>query len=208
MAKNQLLHVLMIIALQSATAQANEQFKLKQKDLDFTEDLTWAESLASQSKKQAIENIRTHCVAGGQCLAEQGSESDISMQVFVSSSMGKELLKRYVVQAKYYGAPLILRGLPGESWRELTKLIYSITEGDKDGVLIQIDDLAFDNFAIKSVPSFILARSVDVFASSGQKAQIYDRITGNIGIKRALEIIAKEGDLKDEAKVILERKNK
>ena len=75
-------------------------------------------------------------------------------------------------------------------------------------MLIQIDDLAFDNFAIKSVPSFILARSVDVFASSSKKAQIYDRVTGNIGIKRALEIIAKDGDLKDEAIGILERKNK
>ena len=196
----------MIIALQGATAQASEQFKLKQKDLDFAEDLTWAESLASQSKKQAMENIRKHCVAGGKCLAEQPEESDISMQVFVSSSMGKELLKRYVAQAKYYQVPLILRGLPGESWRELAKLIYSITKGEEDGVLIQIDDLAFDNFAIKSVPSFTLARSVDVFASSGERTQIYDRVTGNIGIKRALEIIAKEGDLKDEAMSILERK--
>jgi len=200
MAKNQLLFSLIIFIACAASGQERFEFS--------KEDLTWAESLASQSKKQAIENIRKQCVAGGQCLAKEPEESDISMQVFVSSSMGKELLKRYVAQAKYYQVPLILRGLPGESWRELAKLIYSITEGDKDGVLIQIDDLAFDNFAIKSVPSFILARSVDVFASSGETAQIYDKVTGNIGIKRALEIIAKEGDLKDEAKVILERKNK
>ena len=65
MAKNQLLLFLMMLVLQGTTAQANEQFKLKQKDLDFAEDLTWAESLASQSKKQAMENIRKECVAGG-----------------------------------------------------------------------------------------------------------------------------------------------
>ena len=200
MAQKKLLLSLIIFIACAASGQERFEFK--------KEDLTWAELLASQSKKQAIEDIRKQCVVGGQCLAEQRSESDISMQVFVSSSMGKELLKRYVAQAKYYQVPLILLGLPVESWRELAKLIYSITEGDKDGVLIQIDDLAFDNFAIKSVTSFILARSVDVFASRGEKTQIYDRVTGNIGIKRALEIIAKEGDLKDEATRILERKNK
>jgi len=186
----------------ACASAAQERFEFKEADLK------WAESIASQSKQQAMENIRRKCVAGGQCLAEQTGESDIFMQIYVSSSMGKELLKRYVAQAKYYQVPLILRGLPGESWRELAKLIYIITKEQEDGVLIQIDDLAFDNFAIKSVPSFILARSVDVFASSGEKAQIYDRVTGNIGIKRALEIIAKEGELKDEAMSILERKNK
>lgn len=200
MAKKELLFSLIIFMACASAAQ--ERFEFKEADLK------WAESIASQSKQQAMENIRRKCVAGGQCLAEQTGESDIFMQIYVSSSMGKELLKRYVAQAKYYQVPLILRGLPGESWRELAKLIYIITKEQEDGVLIQIDDLAFDNFAIKSVPSFILARSVDVFASSGEKAQIYDRVTGNIGIKRALEIIAKEGELKDEAMSILERKNK
>ena len=86
MAKNQLLLFLTMLVLDGTTAQANEQFKFKNKDLDFAKDLTWAESLASQSKKQAIEDIRKQCVAGNACLAEQGSESDISMQVFVLTS--------------------------------------------------------------------------------------------------------------------------
>jgi len=124
-----------------------------------------------------------------------------SLKVFVSSSMPKELLKNYLEQAKKYKATLVFRGLQGGSWRKTSELIYEITGGKDEGASIQLDDMAFNQYSVTSVPTFVLVNEKDVFEASGRtddEAE-FDKVSGNVGIKPALELMASGGDNQDTA---------
>lgn len=121
--------------------------------------------------------------------------------MFVSSSMSRELLKSYVDEAKKYRAILVFKGLPNGSWRELASIVSYIA-GDMDEVAIQIDDEAYSRFEVSTVPAFILSQNEREFWQ-GNKPEIFDKVTGNIGIKGALKMMAKDGDLAEEASSLL-----
>lgn len=128
-----------------------------------------------------------------------------SLKVFVSKSMGKNLLKIYAAEAAKYDAILVFNGLPNGSWLELSLLIQEIVDGRE--VAIQIDDEAFKTYGITSVPSFVLVdEDKDLVAElaaleESTRAVKYDKVSGNIGIRRALEIMAAEGELAETLKV-------
>lgn len=139
-----------------------------------------------------------------------------TLKIFVSSSMPKNLLKAYHAKAVKHGGTLVFKGLPGGSFRELTKLVLSIAEKGEIGSM-QIDDEAFDRFAVKSVPSILLIKEQDYLSrcvreqtcevSDGIDTNdqvIYDKITGSIGVKAALEKFVANGDLSQDAKRLLE----
>ena len=133
--------------------------------------------------------------------------SEYELKIFVSSSMGKELLKNYLSQAKRYKATLVFNGLPGGSWRKLSGLVYEVTGGEEEGVSVQIDDLAFAEYGITSVPSFVLAKEKGVFEERGDdefECPLFDKVIGNIGVRRALEEIVANGELSLLAAKILE----
>ena len=72
---------------------------------------------------------------------------------------------------------------------------------------MQIDDLAFVEYGITSVPSFVLAKEKGVFEERGDnefELPSFDKVTGNIGIRRALEEIVAKGELSMLAAKILE----
>ena len=57
-------------------------------------------------------------------------------------------------------------------------------------------------FNIKIVPTIVLSRSASIF-SEQVKGGAFDKIGGNVTIKYALEVFAKEGDLKENARELL-----
>jgi type-F conjugative transfer system pilin assembly protein TrbC len=130
--------------------------------------------------------------------------SDHVLRVFVSSSMGIKLLQDYARMANKFGARLILRGLPGESWQELAKIVRAIEIED---LALEIDDLAFEQYQISAIPAFVLAQEQqmsDLLANNHLAVKKFDKVTGNIGIKRALEMIETSGgDLAELATKIL-----
>lgn len=139
-----------------------------------------------------------------------------SLRVFVSSSMGTGLLKQYIHQAKIYGAILVFNGLPDGSWMNLANIVYDITEDGEEGVSIQIDNLAFEEYGIRAVPSFVLSREENNIFDSGKDGKggegvkgankrAFDIVRGNIGIRRALEEFVDNGELKEEAEKLLAR---
>ena len=128
--------------------------------------------------------------------------NNVQMRIFISSSMSIELLKYYQKHARAYGGYLVMNGLPENSWKKLFTLMHQLCdlkgsesfEGSNCGVLI--DSEWFDEFDIKSVPSFVLSKSEGI---TGDMVT-FDKVSGNIGIKRALEIMADKGELKYEAR--------
>ena len=111
------------------------------------------------------------------------------LQIFVSSSMPKSLLKQYAREAKQYNGVLTFRGLTDGSFRKFTNLVYEISE--EDSAAIQIDDVSFTEYGILQVPTIILSKPNSIFSKDVSK---YDKITGAITIKAALEIFANSGD--------------
>lgn len=134
--------------------------------------------------------------------------SNTALRIFVSTSMSLELLKYYQKQAKYYDGVLVLNGLPEGSWQELSQIVAHMCEINSDGSIrdsgcgLLIDDEAFREFDIKSVPSFVLSKNEGMIGDQVS----FDKVSGNIGIKRALEIIANSGELKLEARKWLGKK--
>jgi len=122
----------------------------------------------------------------------------VTLKVFVSSSMGTELLKTYAKEARCYGGVLVFNGLPDNSWVKLNKTVMEIV-GNEEGVGIQIDPEEFDRFNIKTVPAFVLIKEADwITGTSEEMAEdrvIYDKVTGNIGTEAALRLFAEQGEL-------------
>jgi len=128
-----------------------------------------------------------------------------TLKVFVSTSMSVPLLKSYGQMAKKYGAALVLKGLPEGSWRKLSDLICELNKNEGDSITVQIDDPAFDEYGITRVPSIVLTQQKSLFEDQNDKEAVFDKITGNIGIRRALEEFAEKGELQTDARAILNK---
>lgn len=112
--------------------------------------------------------------------------------VFISSSMPKEAIKNYLIEAKKYEAELIIKGLIDGSFVKTQKFIQTFG----DNAYFQIDDKAFERFSITQVPAIVLVRDQD--CPPDQKCNlIFDKIYGNVSIKHALNLFDEEGDVKD-----------
>lgn len=116
-----------------------------------------------------------------------------TLRIFVSSSMSKVLLRQYAKEAKQYEGVLVLRGLPRGSIHKLTDLVMAISTDHS--APIQIDDEAFSSFNVTAVPAIVISQ-----------ASKYDKITGSITIKSALQTFVKSGDLSNEARRLLKCK--
>lgn len=149
-------------------------------------------------RRQQQDGLTEHNSLRG--LDEQGRnyrDSSI-LKVFVSSSMGTELLKTYAKESRRYRGVLVFNGLPDNSWVKLNKTVMEIV-GNEEGVGIQIDPEEFDRFNIKTVPAFVLIKEADwITGTSEEMAEdrvIYDKVTGNIGTEAALRLFAEQEEL-------------
>lgn len=206
MAQEKLLFPLMFILAFTLNASASEEFKFKEEDMDFARDIArrsrQISMVAIKEKWQELQQQIQTSEGGLDNIEEAGQTASHTLRVFVSGSMNKQLLKNYIEQAKRYKAVLVFNGLPNGSWRELAELIYEITGGEAENTAVQLDDISFKEYSITSVPSFVLSSQEDVF--NQDRAIIYDKVSGNIGIKRALEEISEKGDLSEVAQEILD----
>lgn len=226
MAKEKLLLFVIALLLQVSLPYqviAGERVSFKKEDLDFAKNLAKRARIEAMSaikqKWLELKNMQQVSELAEQSFANSSLdfESDLGMakmgdeqillKIFVSSSMSREQLKYYLQQAKKYGAVLVFNGLPDGSWRKLSSIVYEITGGSDDGGALQIDDLAFKEYGISLVPSFVLAKEFGVFSKDfeeGRNNGVFDKVSGNIGIRRALELISDSGELADEARELLE----
>ena len=172
------------------------------------EDLNFASNLSQKSTTTVWQNLKE--IFTKQQELEQGSEHNLpdtiltkqesELYVFVSTSMPKSLLKAYAQEAKKYDGVLVFKGLPGGSFKELVTLINELNadNNDIDPSGFQIDDEAFDHFEINAVPTIVLSRTSE-YHPHQNSTLVYDKITGNVGIKYALEQFSNSGSLAKEA---------
>ena len=143
---------------------------------------------------------------------ESLGERSYLLRIFVSSSMPKPLLKAYALEATKYNGVLVFKGLPDGSFRAMSDLVsYLSSMGDESmdtaketNLAIQIDDEVFDKFNITSVPTFVLSQERECYDLINCK-NVYDKISGNLGLKAVLEKFAKDGELKAASTALLKQ---
>ena len=163
----------------------------------------WAEDIANRDQQMTMNNFK-------EMMNEQGFEPDMRdsvlkprpvLQIFVSASMPRQLLKAYTREASRYDGVLVFRGLPHGSFKKFTDLVMDISD-EKHPTAMQIDDEAFRGFDIKVVPTIVLSKPVSMFDEQ-TKIGKFDKVRGNITIKGALELFSNKGDLSYDARGLL-----
>lgn len=218
MAQKKLLFVLIFILIQAAPSQAEDRFEFKKEELNFANELLEASrdmsKEATYTKWLELQDMQMDTIVDPATsrsfnINEEGNVANhnMSLKIFVSFSMSNDLLKTYLKQAKLYRGVLVFKGLPNGSWRELSQRISEIVGNKVAGSQLQIDDISFEEYAITSVPTIVLVQDTRGLPFSGddrdQSKLIYDKVSGNIGVRKALEIIREEGELSNEAESFL-----
>ena len=219
MEKKKLLRVLIGILLTTISISSNIAFahgindETNQllKKLENTpapkEQVEWAKDLQRQAKELTKETILQKLKELDEI--NEGNGLDVAqvhnnravLKVFVSTSMPISLLKSYHKQVVKFNGTLVFKGLPGGSFNELANIVTAISENGEAGSM-QIDDEAFERFGIKAAPAILLIKEEDCF--DGQSCKVtYDKLTGSLGVKPALEKFVEDGDLSEEAKELL-----
>jgi type-F conjugative transfer system pilin assembly protein TrbC len=203
MAQKKLLCILVLLIVQQ-NIFADELTTCRQKV--SAEDIKWISEFTGKEKTafwQRMQNKATEYF---------GEEKMINMtnprpklQIFVSSSMPKNLLKEYAKESIIYEGALIFKGVIDGKITKFTELIGEILEVNSSAV-IQIDDESFTDFGVEQVPTIVLSeqnRLADFVHNKESIVPKYDKVTGNIGIRYALELFSKDGEMKKEAENLL-----
>ena len=113
--------------------------------------------------------------------------------VFASFSMPQATIKHLAADLKKVGGALVIRGLINNSFKETAITLQKL------GERVLLDPTLFEKFSITSVPTFI------IFEGDLKDEQPpYDRISGNVSLRFALEKVAQEGEIKSVA-LLLEK---
>ena len=130
-----------------------------------------------------------------------GRQPTAEILVFTSLSVPAESWRQWAHEAASMGAPLVLRGVGGGGLRATVKQIGARLGGAEAGVAI--DPRLFRLFGVTRVPAVVVVPGgVPPCESRGcadDPAPPHDLVTGNIGLAAALEAIAAEGAVGDDA---------
>jgi len=123
------------------------------------------------------------------------------LYIFVSFPMAEKGLLNLAIDAKRYGATLVLRGFIDGSYGQTVKALQKVIQKADQGFII--DPELFTLFNITVVPTFILAKPFQLSALERTQTPLHDRLQGHVSIQYVLEAFAKEGSLTEEAKALL-----
>ena len=107
--------------------------------------------------------------------------SDNKFYVFVSFSMPKESLSRYSRELAKIGGIMVIRGLIDND------MLKTVAKIKKYNIDVAIDPNLFEEFAVINAPTFVYTNIRD-----GENKQ-FDKITGHITIRQALELFIEQG---------------
>lgn len=113
------------------------------------------------------------------------------IMIFVSFSMPKDSLKGWMDEAKRIHAPVIIRGLIHNSFKETIKKVSELTENNKGG--LQLNPILFEQYGIEKVPAVVVSHTDNCLPHQTCQIQ-YDVVYGDTTLKYALMKIASEND--------------
>ena len=129
------------------------------------------------------------------------SKEEVSFYIFASLGLSDNILKQMFEYAKAYNGVIVLRGIEDNSFIKTSNHIQMVAKTEEEAAII-IDPTLFKKFQITQVPTYVLAKT-KVCPAGVSCASSFDKITGNITPKFALEKFAEKGDLSQEAQSLL-----
>lgn len=131
-------------------------------------------------------------------------EENVDFYMFASFGLSDSLLRQMLDYAKIYNGVIVLKGIENNSFKQTAEHIQRLSKEGEEAAII-IDPTLFKQFEVERVPAYILAKQEKCPVGISCKPS-YDKITGNITPKYALEKFAEKGDLSLEAKLLLRSK--
>ena len=126
--------------------------------------------------------------AGQNATATRGQAPQII--AFASLSMPPESLRRLILDTTKAGGIVVFRGFPNNSLKEFSAGLRNVVKKEDQLSNVGIDPRLFRAFNVQAVPAYV-AVSSDFDLCSGfscqDKLPPYDRMTGNVTVRYALE---------------------
>ena len=129
-------------------------------------------------------------------------KESVDFYMFASLGLSDVLLRQMLDYAKNYNGVIVLRGIENNSFRQTADHIQRLAREGEEAAII-IDPTLFKRFQVEQVPSYVLTKEEKCPVGVSCKPS-FDKITGNITPKYALEKFVEKGDLFKEAKKLLE----
>ena len=130
-----------------------------------------------------------------------GNKSYTDFLIFASFSLGEKNLENIIKLASDYNGAVILRGFKNGSFKETAAFLSKFSQ-DKEGVLI--DPNLFIEYEITKVPTFVLTKPCNEGLQASCKT-VFDKLTGMVSPRYALEKFSSSGELAREAQERLGR---
>jgi type-F conjugative transfer system pilin assembly protein TrbC len=120
----------------------------------------------------------------------KGLQADL--MIFVSLSMPEQMLQQYAVQAKRFGAVLMMRGFVNDKLSETREVLARL---NKSGAQWEISPEPFVHFKIEKVPAIVMAtaESASITEDGCAKPETYTTVFGDLSVASALDKIAVRG---------------
>lgn len=134
-----------------------------------------------------------HMVADAGSLAKASLGDAPRFIAFASLSMPPQALRSMIEDVGKAGGAVVLRGLPGNSAKELTKALTQVTQPGETLPGLGIDPRLFRAFRIDAVPTYVVVSSDFDLCDGFDCTDIpppHDRISGNVSARYALETFA------------------
>ncbi|OLP04483.1 type-F conjugative transfer system pilin assembly protein TrbC [Rhodoferax antarcticus] len=161
----------------------------------------------AQAKPVDFMNLARSGAAQQRALAQPNRKVS-DLMIFVSMSMPDQMLTNYAIQAKRFGAVLLMRGFVDN---KLSRTREVLSRLNKAGVEFEISPEPFKYFKITKVPTIVLAAAdaVSVLENGCARPDTFISIAGDITLLDALDkfsLLSKSVLAKDaKARIVLDR---
>ena len=116
--------------------------------------------------------------------------------IFASFSIGEKNLENLIKLASDYNGAVILRGFKNGDFKETAAFLSKFSQ-EKEGILI--DPNLFLEYQVTKVPTFVLTKPCDQGLQANCQT-VFDKLTGMVSPRYALEKFSGSGELATEAK--------
>ncbi len=158
----------------------------------YTQTVERKHSASKDNKKDEVFDF-DRMIADHAKMAEANLGGAPRFIAFASLSMPPRSLKTLVRDTAAAGGVTVLRGFPGGSAKQLTKMLAAMGQSGEQLSALGIDPRLYRAFDIKAAPSFVMASSdfmlCDGFDCTGAVPP-HDRMSGNVSVQYALETFA------------------
>jgi conjugal transfer pilus assembly protein TrbC len=144
--------------------------------------IEWARSqqeLSTTSFRELVAQGGSTC---SRCTSSEVQSDEYPICVLISLSMPISSLLALSEEVSKVSGCFVLRGIPENSWASLASKLIEL-DGLGVNVPILIDPRLFEEWKVSQVPAFIV-----------REGDRYDKVSGNITLSRALELLAEQGE--------------